>query len=72
MGTGSQPSLWEEVPNLHLPTLAVAGEEDGKFVPIAQEVEWGSVNVCAVVVPDAGHIVHTEVPGKYIGLLRGC
>jgi len=72
MGTGSQPSLWEELPELKVPTLAVVGEEDAKFVRIAREVERRSANVRVVVVPGTGHSVHAEALGAYILMLKRC
>ncbi|MFW6070707.1 MAG: 2-succinyl-6-hydroxy-2,4-cyclohexadiene-1-carboxylate synthase, partial [bacterium] len=38
MGTGVQPSLWERLPDLTLPTLLVAGDLDHKFVGIARQM----------------------------------
>lgn len=70
MGTGSQPPLWEELPSLSVSTLAVAGEEDVKFVAIAREMGHASVNVRAVVVLGAGHIVHADAFDKYVVLLK--
>lgn len=70
MGTGSQPSLWGELPRLRVPTLAVVGEGDAKFVALAREMERASVNVRAVVVPGAGHSVHAESPERYAETTR--
>ncbi len=69
MGTGSQPSLWGELPNLRVPTLAVAGELDGKFVGISRRMEDLSPRIRAVVVPDTGHNVHAEAPRAYLSML---
>ena len=38
MGTGTQPSLWERLPELKIPTLLMAGELDTKFVGIASQM----------------------------------
>lgn len=70
MGTGSQPSLWEELFGLQVPTLAVAGELDGKFVGISRGMSEASPKVSAEAVPGAGHNVHLESPDKYERLLR--
>lgn len=70
MGTGSQPSLWEELPELKVPTLAVAGEEDEKFVRIAREMERVSVEVQVVMIPGAGHVVHAEATEKCVKIAR--
>lgn len=71
MGTGSQPSLWEEMPDLRVPTLAVAGKLDEKFVGISRRMEDLSPRVRTVVVPDTGHNVRAEAPDEYLSLLQG-
>ena len=70
MGTGAQPSLWEELPGLVAPTLAVAGELDEKFVGISRRMAGASPNARAAVVPGAGHNVHDEAPEAYLGALE--
>jgi 2-succinyl-6-hydroxy-2,4-cyclohexadiene-1-carboxylate synthase len=69
MGTGTQPSLWDELPGLVAPALAVAGELDEKFVTISRRMAGTSPNVRAAVVPGAGHNVRAEAPETYLGLL---
>ena len=70
MGTGSQPSLWGELPGLRVPVLAVAGELDEKFVAISHYMEESSTRVRSAIVPDVGHSVRAEAPGEYLDLLR--
>jgi len=62
MGTGAQPSLWENLAALTLPTLAMAGARDVKFVDIAQRMAARLPNVHIVFAEDAGHAVHFENP----------
>jgi len=69
MGTGSQPSLWEELEGLAVPTLAVAGELDGKYAGISSRMASISPKVEPVVVPGVGHNVHDEAPAQYAALL---
>ena len=71
MGTGSQPSLWAELPDLQAPALAVAGGLDEKFVGISRRMEGLSPRLRAVVVPEAGHNIHAEAPRAYLSLLEG-
>lgn len=71
MGTGSQPSLWGELPDLRVPTLAVAGERDEKFVDISRRMASLNPGVRPAVVPGVGHNVHAEAPGEYLSLLEG-
>jgi 2-succinyl-6-hydroxy-2,4-cyclohexadiene-1-carboxylate synthase len=58
MGVGSQPSLWEELAGLRVPTLAVAGNLDGKILRVSRRMAALSPNVRA------------EVPGAYLALLE--
>jgi 2-succinyl-6-hydroxy-2,4-cyclohexadiene-1-carboxylate synthase len=70
MGTGNQPPLWEELPGLRAPVLAVAGELDEKFVEISRRMAGSSLNVRVAVVPGAGHNVRLEAPEAYLTLLQ--
>ena len=65
-GTGSQLPLWDRLVELNMPVLALAGELDTKFVPIAERI--------AVSVPDgtfgqihgAGHAAHLQQPMQVV------
>ncbi len=70
MGTGSQPSLWEELTDLRVPTLAVVGELDGKFAGIAWEMAKRSPHISVEVIPSAGHNVRLEAPEAYLSSVR--
>ncbi len=69
MGTGSQPSLWGDLPALRVPALAVAGGLDEKFVGISRRMASLTTGMRLAVVPGAGHNVHAEAPGAYLSLL---
>lgn len=71
MGTGSQTSLWEELPGLQVPTLAVAGGLDEKFVGISRRMGETCQRVSPAIVPGVGHNVRAEAPGKYLALVGG-
>ena len=71
MGTGTQPSLWGELPGLVVPALAVAGELDEKFVALSRRMAGASPNVRVGVVPGAGHNARAEAPEAYLNLLEG-
>jgi pimeloyl-ACP methyl ester carboxylesterase len=68
MGTGSQPSLWDELLELRVPALAVAGELDKKFVEIGCRIEESTM-VEFVSVPEVGHSVHAEIANEYTKLI---
>lgn len=71
MGTGSQPSLWDELSDLKTPVLAVVGELDEKFVRISRQIAEQNPHIRVRSVPGAGHNVRLEAPGAYLSLLEG-
>ena len=66
VGTGALPSLWDELPELAVPTLVVVGELDRKFVDIGERMARAMPDARLVVVPGAGHTVHLERPGAWL------
>jgi 2-succinyl-6-hydroxy-2,4-cyclohexadiene-1-carboxylate synthase len=71
LGTGSQPPLWGELPNLRVSALAVAGGLDEKFVGVSHRMASRAPGMRAAVVPGAGHNVHAEAPTAYLSSLEG-
>lgn len=70
-GTGSQPSLWEALPRLAVPTLCLSGQQDAKFRGIAEamgarvpEALWH-----AEVLP-GGHNLHLENPAAWLAAVE--
>lgn len=70
MGTGSQPSLWAELPGLRAETLALAGALDPQYVGIARRMAGRNALINVEVVPDVGHNVHAECRGAYLTVLN--
>lgn len=68
-GAGSQPSLWEEMKTLRVPTLVIVGELDEKFTNTAREMANLSLLISPEVVPDAGHNVRLEAPEEYVRII---
>lgn len=62
MGTGVQPSLWEKLQQLHLPTLLLTGELDSKFTQIARQMQARLPHAQHTIIPSAGHTIHLEQP----------
>ena len=60
MGTGRQPSLWPELKSIHLPVLILAGELDGKYVRIAQQMAAAMPQADLKIIGDSGHNIHLE------------
>ena len=60
LGTGNQPSMWQELSGNRLPIMFCAGEKDAKFVEIARQM----VNLCPgsslELFPGCGHTLHVE------------
>ena len=71
LGTGSQPSYWEILTTLSLPTLLLAGEADAKFVGIAREMASSIPDARLAVVAGAGHAVHLERPDAWLSEVAG-
>lgn len=70
-GTGAQEPLWDRLPELAMPVLAVVGERDDPFRARA-EAMTGAVgpNASVAVVPGAGHAAHSEAPKAFLTLVR--
>lgn len=65
MGTGAQPGLHAKLPSLAVPTLLLAGAEDGKFVRVNQRMADSVPNARLVVFPATGHAIHLERPTAF-------
>jgi 2-succinyl-6-hydroxy-2,4-cyclohexadiene-1-carboxylate synthase len=65
MGTGAQPSLWEQLSTLSVPTLLLAGALDQKFRVIAEQMATYLPKATVAIIPDAGHTIHLEQPKAF-------
>lgn len=65
-GTGSQPSVWERLHEITVPTLVLAGALDTKFVDIGRRLAAALPSGRFVEVPAAGHAAHLEAPDTTI------
>jgi 2-succinyl-6-hydroxy-2,4-cyclohexadiene-1-carboxylate synthase len=70
LGTGSQPSLWEDLSQIQLPIHLIVGALDSKFIDINQKMLSYCQNATLSVVPDCGHVVHFEQPQVFAELLK--
>ena len=68
-GTGTQLPLRDRLHELNMPVLALAGERDAKFAPIAQQIANTVVDGEYLAVADAGHAAHLQQPTALAGLL---
>ena len=69
LSPGRQPSLWEHLPDVDVPTLLLTGARDEKYRGITAEAQSRLSNARRVVVPDAGHNVHAERPQAFVSHL---
>lgn len=70
IGTGSQPSNWEKLGSIHIPTLCITGEIDEKFVAIAQEMKNLLLNCVHITVKNTGHAIHVEKPSIFATMIE--
>lgn len=65
MGTGAQPSLWEQLPGNKIPLLLVVGEKDAKFRALAGEMAEHCRAIRIETIAGCGHNVHVENAGAF-------
>ena len=61
-GTGTQEPLWERLPSIRQPVLALAGHDDHRFAAHAVRVAALVPSAVATLVPGGGHAVHMAQP----------
>ncbi|MBL4844116.1 MAG: alpha/beta fold hydrolase [Planctomycetes bacterium] len=61
-GTGSMPSLWEDLAQITTPTLLLCGAEDPKFCGLGRDLARALPAATCVTIPAAGHCAHLEAP----------
>ncbi|MYL33794.1 2-succinyl-6-hydroxy-2,4-cyclohexadiene-1-carboxylate synthase [Pontibacillus yanchengensis] len=66
MGTGIQPSWWDNLSTFSGEVLLLSGELDEKFTSIAQNMEKAFQKARHIKVLNAGHAIHVEQP-KFFG-----
>lgn len=65
LGTGVQPSLWDELGGFGKPVLILTGELDPKFTLTGQLIEAKFPDARRKVVAGAGHTIHLEKPAEF-------
>ncbi|MFD1066495.1 2-succinyl-6-hydroxy-2,4-cyclohexadiene-1-carboxylate synthase [Oceanobacillus locisalsi] len=71
MGTGVQPSWWNDLPQLPHSTLLIVGEEDEKFVAMNRHMQTSIPRVTFLICADAGHAVHVEKSRNFGKMVNG-
>lgn len=70
MGTGAQPDLWLQLPNLKAPVCLIVGERDEKFRRTNLLMARAMPQSILSVIPAAGHNTHLENPDAFCHALR--
>lgn len=70
MGTGTQPSLWEQLAKNQIPLLLLVGEYDDKFTTINAKIASLCPAANLEIVPKAGHNIHFENLDKFVAVVR--
>jgi 2-succinyl-6-hydroxy-2,4-cyclohexadiene-1-carboxylate synthase len=70
LSVGRQPSLWQEIARLDIPTLIIAGELDKKYCDIANKMAALLPRGRQITIGDAGHNTHFEQPQELLARLR--
>jgi 2-succinyl-6-hydroxy-2,4-cyclohexadiene-1-carboxylate synthase len=71
MGTGAQPSYWNDLPRLAVPTLLITGALDHKFSAIAGQMRMYCPACTHRVIAEAGHTPHLEQPDAFVAQVEG-
>lgn len=65
MGTGSQPSWWDQLCHLEMDILLITGSMDKKFCRIADNMQNKLKKARMVTVENCGHAIHVEKREKF-------
>lgn len=65
LGTGTLPSLWNELEKISCETLLICGENDKKFSRIAEQMHERLPRSRLVKIPSCGHAPHLESPASF-------
>jgi 2-succinyl-6-hydroxy-2,4-cyclohexadiene-1-carboxylate synthase len=69
-GAGSQEPLWEQLRELTMPVLVVAGARDDRYVAIGRRMAELIARATFEVIEGAGHAVHLEQPDLFASVLE--
>jgi 2-succinyl-6-hydroxy-2,4-cyclohexadiene-1-carboxylate synthase len=70
LSVGRQPSLWQEIPRLDIPTLVITGASDMKYCDIADKMAALLPRSRQIIIGNAGHNSHFEQPQELLARLR--
>ena len=67
LGTGNQPSFWDELPECRVPMLFCVGEKDAKYVEIGKQMAEICPDSSLEFFAGCGHTLHIEEPERFVG-----
>ena len=70
-GTGSQTPSWQQLGDLTMPVLVMAGARDEKFAALATRIVGGiGTNAQLALIEGAGHAAHLEQPDGFLAAIQ--
>jgi 2-succinyl-6-hydroxy-2,4-cyclohexadiene-1-carboxylate synthase len=69
LGSGAQPLLWSNLPQLHLPCLCLCGAEDIRYLGLNCEMARLMPQAEVKVLPGVAHALHLESPPNTLAAL---
>jgi 2-succinyl-6-hydroxy-2,4-cyclohexadiene-1-carboxylate synthase len=70
-GTGSQDPSWDQLHELSMPVLVLAGADDDKFAALAERMARAiGSNADLALIDGAGHAAHLEQPDRFLAVLQ--
>ena len=70
LGTGAQPSLWEELRKNKIPVLLLVGEHDIKFQTIAHEMTMSNRFFQTKTMVECSHNIHFQKPEQFAEYIK--
>lgn len=68
-GQGAMEPVWDRIPSLSMPLLAIAGERDTRYADLAARLAELAPRGRSAAVPAAGHAAHLEQPERVAQLV---
>ncbi|HLO49753.1 MAG TPA: 2-succinyl-6-hydroxy-2,4-cyclohexadiene-1-carboxylate synthase [Kamptonema sp.] len=70
LGTGNQPSLWQQLEKNKIPLLLLVGEYDDKFIDINTQMASLCPTAKLEIIPKTGHNIHWENMNELVALMK--
>ncbi len=68
-GSGVMPSLWENIQNIKIPVMLIAGSEDKRYCTIQEKMNAIIPAAQTQIIESAGHNTHIEKPEQFANLV---